>query len=482
MAEENLKYKTRKGYYWKFLELFANQFMQFVIGIFMARMLSPEDYGLTAIPAVFMAVAGLFASAGFGQAMVRKQELKEEDLSTAFYYSLGMGVLIYILFFFSSPWVADFYNAPILCPMIRVTALGFIYGPINTPQNIILERRLDFKTPTKIGLLAKILYGITGVALAFYGYGVWALVLSTMFGGIVGMIMKCYVVRWYPKTGWSKDSFRYLWGYGNKFMASQIINTLYGNITPLFIGKYYSPSNLGVYNRADGYANLPSSTLTGVIQSVSFPILSKIQDDENRLAHNYQRLLKSTVFVVFPCMMLLAALAHPLIVTLITKKWESCVILLQILCFSKMWYPVHAINLNLLLVKGRTDWFLKLEVIKKCYGIIILLGTLPLGLIVFCAGSIFSSIIGLVVNTYYTGKLINMGFWKQMRDFLPILLLSMFMFLVVYCITLIIPNDWGQIVIGGIVGVALYLGVSYLFKFEEIEDLKYMLNIKKTHG
>lgn len=481
MAEESLKSKTKKGYYWKFLELFANHFMQFVIGIFMARMLSPEDYGLTAIPGVFMAVAGLFASAGFGQAMVRKQELKEEDLSTAFYYSVGIGILIYILFFFVSPWIADFYDAPVLCPLIRVTALGFIYGPINTPQNILLQRRLDFKTPTKVGLISKILYGIIGISMALMGYGVWALTISTMLGGIVAMLMNCYVVRWYPKTGWSKESFRYLWGYGNKFMASQIINTLYNNITPFFIGKYYSPADLGIYKRASGYANLPSSTLTGVIQNVSFPVLSKIQDDEDRLAQNYRRLLKSTVYVVFPCMMLLAALAHPLVVTLITVKWESCVILLQILCFSLMWYPVHAINLNLLLVKGRTDWFLKLEIIKKCYGIVILLGTLPLGLIIFCAGRIFSSIISLAVNTYYTGKLINMGFWKQMRDYMPILLLSVFMFLVVYGITLIIPNDWGQIVIGGIVGVTLYIGASYLFKFEEIEDLKYMLNIKKKH-
>ena len=475
MADESLKSKTKRGFYWKFLDLFANQVMQFIIGIFMARMLSPEDYGITAIPAVFMVVAGLFASAGFGQAMVRKQNLTEEDLSTAFYYSVGMGVLIYILFFFASPWVADFYDAPVLKPLIRVTALGFIYGPINTPQNIIFQRRLDFKTPTKIGVVSKILYGIVGISMAYMGYGVWALTISTMFAGIVSMLLNFYVIRWYPKTGWSKESFRYLWGYGNKFMGSQVINTLYNNIAPIFIGKYYSTADLGVYNRASGYAQLPSQTLTGVIQNVSFPVLSKIQDDGERLAQNYRRLLKSAVFVVFPCMMLLAALAHPLVIALITAKWESCVILLQILCFSLMWYPVHAINLNLLLVKGRTDWFLKLEIIKKCYGIVILLATLPLGLVIFCTGSIVSSLISLAVNTYYTGKLIQMGFWKQMKDLMPILLLSLLVFVVVYGITLVVSNEWVQIIVGGSVGVVLYLGIAYLFRFEELDAMKYMI-------
>lgn len=454
--------------------------MQFIIGIFMARLLSPSDYGITALPAVFFAVAGIFAGAGFGTAMVRKPELKEEDLATAFYYSTGVGIISYILLFFASPWIANFYNTPVLKPLIRVTALGFLYGPLGTPQGIILQRRLDFKTPAKISVLCKIVAGIVGIIMAFYGYGVWSLTISGMLSGIIGLLCNWYVVRWYPKTGWSKESFNYLWGYGNKLMASYLIDKIYVNITPIVIGKFYSTADLGVYNRASGYAKLPSQNITDTLSGVTFPVLSKIQNDDKALAYNYRRMIKTTAFIVFPLMMLLAALAHPLIIIMITKKWEACIILLQIICFSRMWYPIHAINLNLLQVKGRTDYFLKLEIIKKIYGIIILVATLPFGLIVFCLGRIISSFISVIVNTYYTGKLINCGFFTQMKDLTPTLALAFATFLLSWGITFVFSNLWLQLIIGGLTGSVFYLGMAYLFKMEQLKDVMYMLN--KNHN
>ena len=478
MVEQSLKQQTKKGLYWKFAEQFANQGMQFVIGIVMARLLSPSDYGITALPAVFLAVAGIFAGAGFGSAMIRKPELKEEDLSTAFYYSTGVGIIAYFLLFMASPWIADFYNTPVLKPLVRVTALGFLYGPMGTPQNIILQRRLDFKTPAKISVICRIVAGFVGITMAFYGYGVWSLTISAMLAGIVGLCINFYVVRWYPKTGWSKESFKYLWGYGNKLMASQLIDTIYKNITPIVIGKFYSTADLGFYNRARGYASLPSSHATSVLQSVTFPVLSKMQDDDEFLKHNYRRILKTSAFVIFPIMMLLAGLSRPLIIIMITKKWEACIILLQIICFSLMWYPIHAINLNLLMVKGRSDWFLKLEIIKKIYGIIILASTLPFGLIVFCLGRILSNFIGLIVNTYYTGRLINCGFWTQMRDLAPTLFLSLITFLLSWGSTHLFSNLWLQLIFGGMVGSAFYLGTAYLLKMEQLDDVKYMLKRK----
>lgn len=478
MAEQSLKQKTKKGLYWKFAEQFANYGMQFIIGIVMARLLSPSDYGITALPAVFFAVAGIFAGAGFGTAMVRKPELKEEDLSTAFYYSTAVGVVAYILLFFASPWIAVFYNTPVLKPLIRVTALGFLYGPMGTPQNIILQRRLDFKTPAKISVVCKIVSGIIGITMAFYGYGVWSLTISGMLAGIVGLCINFYVVRWYPKTGWSKESFKYLWGYGNKLMASSLIDTLYNNITPIIIGKFYSTADLGIYNRARSYASLPSSNATGVLQSVTFPVLSKMQNKDEYLAYNYRRILKVSAFVIFPIMMLLAALARPLVLIMITAKWEECIVLLQIICFSMMWYPIHAINLNLLKVKGRSDWFLKLEIIKKTYGIVILAVTLPFGLIVFCLGGIISSFISLVVNTHYTGRLINLGFWKQMKDLAPTYFLSLITFLISWIITLVIPNLWLQLIASGLAGSTFYLGSAYILKMEQLKDVIYMLKRK----
>lgn len=477
-TKENLKQQTKKGLYWSFFNQFANYGMQFCVGIVMARLLSPSDYGITALPAVFMAVAYILQNGGLSGALIRKTDLSEKDLSTAFYYSISVGIVLYVVMFFSATWIADFYNTPVLVPLIRVTALGFLWGPLGTPQYVILNRKLDFKTPTKISIISRIVSAIVGISMAFIGYGLWALVISGLLSSFLSLIMNWYVVRWIPKAGWSKDSFKYLWDYGNKMMASSLLDTLYNNIAPVFIGKFYSPAELGVYNRAQGYAMMPSQNVTGVIQGVTFPVLSKMQNDNEALAHNYRRMLKATAFIIFPIMMMLSALARPLVITLVTAKWESCVILLQIICFQLMWYPVHAINLNLLQVKGRSDLFLRLEIIKKIVGVSILAITLPHGLIVFCCGSVVSSLIALVINTYYTGKLINVGYFKQMRDLLPIVLLGLVMFAIIHLSNYLISNMLLQIICGGILGAIVYIGGAILFKFSELDDVKYMLKRK----
>jgi len=475
MANENLKQQTKRGLYWQFLNQFSNYGIQFIIGIFMARLLSPEDYGITALPAVFMAVAGVFIEGGFGDALVRKPELKEEDLSTAFFYAMSVGILCYIIIFFSSPWIADFYNTPVLEKIMRITALTFLWGPLGTPQGVLLKRKLNFKTPTKIGIICKIFSGIVGISLALTGFGLWALVISGLFSGILGLSLTWYVVRWYPKTGWSKTSFKYLWGYGNKIIGSYLIGNIYENIAPVIIGKYMSPFDLGIFNRAQNYASMPSKNLTGTIQSVSFPVISKIQDDEVTLALTYRKLLRSTAFVVFPTMMLLSALSRPLVITMVTIKWEACIILLQIMCFSMMWYPIHAINLNLLMVKGRTDLFFRLEMIKRGMGLLILIITLPIGLVAFCLGGLVGSIFSLIVNTYYTGKLIHCGFIRQIKELTHILLLSGIMFSAIIFVNQFIENYIVQLVVGVIIGGVIYIGGAITFHFSELNEVKYML-------
>lgn len=475
---ETLKQQTKKGLYWSFFNQFSNYGMQFCVGIVMARLLTPSDYGITALPAVFMAIAGVFQDSGMAGALIRKPKIEEKDYSTLFLYSIGMGVLMYTLLFLFSPWIADYFNTPILVPLIRVTALTFLWGPISTVQYVILKRNLDFKTPTKISIATKIFSSAIGIALAYIGYGLWALVISGVLSSFLGFVIVAYVVKWYPKTGWSPKSFSYLWNYGNKMLASALLDTAYNNITPVFVGKFYSPTDLGVYNRARGYAQMPSQQMTGVIQNVTFPVLSKMLNDNEGLAHNYRRMIRTTAFIVFPMMFMLSVLARPLIITMITAKWEACIILLQLLCFSLMWYPIHAMNLNLLQVKGRTDLFLRLEVIKKSIGLFILFITLPQGLVVFCIGSIVSSLISLIINTYYTGKLIQVGFFIQMKDLIPTLILCTAMYLGVYLSNLFIHNMFLQIFIGGLVGSGIYLGGAYLFRFRELNDIKYMLKRK----
>lgn len=479
MAKEDLKRKTKSGLYWTFFNQFSNYGMAFVIGIFMARMLSPEDYGITALPAVFYAVARILIDSGFVKAMVRKPDLTEKDLSTAFLYNLIVGIVCYVILYCASPFIADFYNTPVLKSLIRVTAITFLWSPLRTPQFILLNRKIDFRTPTKIGIICQILAGVIGISMAYYGYGLWALVISDLFSNIIGTFLIWYAVRWYPKTGWSKESFKYLWGYGNKLLASSLLDTVYNNITPVFIGKYYSPADLGIYNRANTYASLPSSNITLTISSVTFPVLSKMQDDDEALARNYRKMLKACCFVIFPIMMLLAGLAHPIVITMVTAKWEACVILLQILCFALMWYPVHAINLNLLQVKGRTDLFLRLEIYKKVIGVTILCISLPMGILVFCYAQIVSSLVSLIINTYYTGKIINVGFIRQLQDLSPTLSLSIAIFVINIVIVQLVSNMIIQLVLGITLSAVLFFSIVYLFRFSELEDILYLIRRNK---
>lgn len=475
----SLKYKTKKGLYWKFFDTFANYGMTFIVGIFMARMLTPEDYGITALPAVFLAIAGVFISGGFATALIRKPELTEKDLSTAFYYSLAVGLFCYLVLFCLSSYIAVFYNTPVLKSLIRVTALSFLWGPLNTPQTVILSRRMDFKNPARISIINKIIGSIVGISMAYSGLGVWALVGSSLVSSLIGLIQTWWVVKWLPKAPFSKESFKYLWDYGNKMMGISLLYTLYGNIVPVLIGKFGGTKDLGNYNRAANYASLPSSNITGVLTTVSFPALSKMQDDDERLASNYRKMIRVSSFFVFPIMLMLSALAYPIVITMVTAKWESCVVLLQIMCFTYMFQPAQILNLNLLQVKGRPDLSLRIEIIKKIIGAVVFIyAAIYLSLVQLCIVDFFYTMFALVLNTYYTGKLINVGYFRQVKDIMPSLILSLVMYGAILLTNTLTNNLILQILIGVVVGSAIYIGGSFLMKFPELEEAKYLLSRK----
>lgn len=480
MPEESLRYKTKKGLYWRFFDTFANYGMQFIVGIFMARMLSPEDYGITALPAVFLAIAGIFISGGFGTALIRKPEVTEEDLSTAFYYSIGVGVLCYSILFIASPYIAVFYETPILKSLIRVTALSFLWGPLNTPQSVILTRRMDFKNPARISIINKIIGSAVGITMAYTGFGVWALVGSGLVSSLIGLIQTWWVVKWLPRAPFSKESFKYLWNFGNKMIAANIVNTLYQNIVPVLLGKFGGARDLGILNRANTFANLPSSNATSVLSSVSFPALSKIQDDDERFTLVYRRIIRVSAFVIFPVMLMLSALARPVVITTISAKWEACIILLQISCITHMLQPLQILNLNLLQIKGRPDLQLRIEVIKRIVGAgVLIYATINFSLVGLCITDFFYTLFALAMNSYYSGKLIQVGIIQQIKDVMPSLILSIVMMGFVLLTNMIIDNMILQMIIGGSVGAAIYLGVSYLMKFPELEEVKYLLSKKK---
>ena len=467
---ESLKQKTVKGVAWTSLDKFTNLGFGFIIGVILARLLSPSDYGLLAMIAVFNAIAFTFLDSGFGNALVRKPNLTENDNTTAFFFNLIAGIVLFGIIWLIAPWVSSFYNKPILTPLLRAEGSLLIIASFKIVQNTQLSRALNFKALMIIRFVSSLSGGVSGIIAAYCGLGVWALVIMHIVDALISLALLWIISPWRPRGKWSKSSFNYLWGYGSKLLASGLLNTIYGNIYPIIIGKCYSAADLGQYTRANGYAAIPSQSLTGVIQQVTFPVLSQIQDDDKRLATNYRRMLRFTVFIIFPIMIGMAALAHPLVIALVTDKWEQCVPYLQIVCFSLMWYPVHAINLNLLQVKGRSDLFLRLEIIKKALITVVVFACVPFGIMGICYGSVFTSVACLAINTYYTGKLINVGFVRQMKDMTPTLLASLAMGAVVYFAVMPFGSDVVKLAVGIPVGMVIYLAIAKVFRMPELQE------------
>ena len=474
---DNLKVKAARGLFWSSVDRFSSQGISFVFSIFLARILDISDYGIVAMIVVFMAVAQAFVDSGFSSALIRKPDLNEEDKSTAFYFNIVVGLACYGILFITSPLIADFYDEPLLSPIIRVTGLSIVFNSLCVVQRALFTIAVDFKTQAIISLACTVISGVVGLVMAYNGYGVWALVAQSTVSTFFNFVLLWLCSRWRPVTRFSKASFRYLFNFGSKLLASGLLDTLYNNAYPIVIGKFYNSAQLGSYSRAQRYASLPSSNITGILQRVTFPVLSLMQDDDERLALNYRRLLRVSAFVVFPLMVMLAAVAAPLIRVMITSKWDGCVGFLQILSLAMMWYPIHAINLNLLQVKGRSDLFLRLEIYKKILGVLILICTIPLGVTAMCWGLVIGSVFSLVMNTYYTGKLIKVGFFIQMKDLLPTLVNSVIMGGIAYYIVNKIDSSIISLIAACSMATAFYFTTSYLLKFPELKEV--LLIIKR---
>lgn len=466
-----LKQKTAKGVVWSAVERFSVQGVQFIVMIVMARILTPEDYGLVGMLAIFLAVSQSLIDSGFSQALIRKQDRTEVDNSTVFYFNIAVGLLLYLVLYLVAPAVAVFYDAPALTSVMRVICLSVVINSLVVVQRALYTARIDFRTQAKASLTAAVVSGVVGIAMAYSGFGVWSLVAQQLINLGINAALLWVFSGWHPRLLYSWKSFRGLFSFGSKLMLSGLIDTLYKNIYTLVIGKIFSAGSLGHYTRAHQFADFPSSNLTGIMQRVTYPVLCSIQDDDMRLSDVYRRFLKLSAFIIFPLMTGLSAVAVPFVEIFIGDQWSYCASLLQVLCFAMMWYPIHAINLNLLQVKGRSDLFLRLEIIKKALGVAVLCATVPLGLMAMCYGQILSSIISLVINTYYTGKLIGVGFIRQMKDLFPTLLLSLAMFTVVLLSVHMIENIYLQLAAGIAVGVATYILFSLLLKFPECREL-----------
>lgn len=478
---ENLQNKTFSGITWTFAKHLSLQLFGFIQGIILARILEPSAYGLIAMTQIFFAVSSVFIDSGFSNALRRKNDRTEMDYSTVFITNVVLTFFFAGLLVFFAPFIASFYKEPILAKIVRANAILLVLNSFNATQGTRMKIHFQFKELSIISVIVNVTVGLASIGCAFAGFGVWSLIWPNYLAPLMYIILYWHYQHWRPKIQFSWQSWKEFFAYGSRLLASSLLDTVFKNIYPIIIGKKFSATDLGYYNRARGYSNLPSQTFQSVVGQVSFQVLSEIQDDDERLRAGYRRLIRMAAFVVFPLMVGLAVVARPAVIVLITDKWEACIPMLQILCFSSMWYPIHALNLSLLQVKGRSDLFLRLEIIKKVILLIAIFIAVPFGVIGICVSSIITSLIALVINTYYTGKIINMGFVAQMKDLVPMLLQSLLMGAIVWISIRYIPSMIAKLMIGIIIGGTFYILFAKLTDSDELTYVKLLIDKNILH-
>lgn len=452
----SVKEDTIRGTKWSAIGKFSVQGINFIMGLIIARILSPSDYGIVGMLAIFIAIGQSFVDSGFSNALIRKIDRTEIDCSTVFYFNIAVGAVSYGVMYIIAPWVADFYETPILNDVLKVLGLNLFINSLAVVQIARITINIDFKTEAKASALSSLCSGIIGIVLAYSGYGVWSLVWQSVSQAIINVFSLWTFTKWKPLFVYSWKSFHNLFSYGSKILLSGLLNTVYSNMSTLVIGKFYSADDLGYYTRGVQIGMLPSHNFTAILQKVTFPIFAKLQNDDEQLIRVYRRYICLTSMCIFYCMMLMVAVSKPLIEILLTSKWLEATIYLQLFCFAQMFDHLCAINLNLLQVKGRSDLFLRLEIIKKTISFAILLASIPFGVIAICASKILYSQIAVYINTYYTGKFFNLGYTDQFKDYYIFLLYSFIACIPAYFISIVVTNIYLSLIIGSIVSLLIY--------------------------
>lgn len=474
---DNLRSKTIAGILWSFIERLSLGTVQFAINVIMARFLLPSDFGMIGMLAIFLQISQSFVDSGFASALIQRRNRTDIDFSTVFYFNIVIALLLYGILFVIAPWIACFYKIPELTGVTRVVTLSLVLNSLSAVHKVKLSIVIDFKTQSIISLSASIISGCIGIWMAFAGRGVWALVWQTILNSLILTILFYYFVTWKPLLVFSVESFRRLFFFGSKLLISGLIHTTYSNLYTIVIGKKFSALDLGYYTYARQIAMLPSVGLNSFISRVIYPVLSLIQDDNEKLKSAYSKYVRLSSYIIFPLMVGLIALAQPIVQLLLTDKWSGVVILLQILCLDWMFDHLSIINLNLLYVKGRSDLALKLEVVKKTIATLILFASIPFGVIGMCWGRVLYSLIATYLNTYYTKSLIGLSFSDQIKDILPCLLLSFLMGGFMYSVTLIGLSEINQLIIAIITGVVFYFSFSLIL---EISSCKILIQLIKN--
>ncbi len=488
MGTDALKKKTLTGLFWTFTEVIANQGVQFVIQIFLARLILPEEFGLIGMITVFIAISNSIIDSGFSNALIREKEVNQNDYSTVFYFNLITSIFVYVILYFSSPTISIFFAQPKLSLILRVLAITIIINAFGIIPRAILTRKINFKAQMIINISSSLVSGFIAIVLAYKGFGIWSLVFRTIIMQFIQVVMLSIVNRWRPSFVFSKNSFEKLFGFGWKILVSGLIDTIYNNLYYMVIGKMYSASDLGYYTNAQKLRDIAATSISTAVQKVSYPVLSCMQSEEEVLKNMYKKIIKSSVYITFPVMFGLAIVAKPLILFLFGDNWSQSIIYFQILCLAGMLYPLHAINLNILQVKGRSDLFLKLEILKKCVAITLIAISIfsKLGIIGLIWMKVASSIIAFFINSYYSKSIIGYSTLNQIRDILPVLIITLFMGITTYFIGIFVPDyNFIKILIQISFGTIFFMIISYLFKIEEffsiLDIMKKMIKKVKTN-
>lgn len=472
MAEQGLKDKTVKGVGWSAIDNIVQSTVSFIVSIVLARLLSPDDYGLLGLILIFTAVGNTIISGGFFNALIRKKDVKEIDYNTVFIVNLVVSLFLYALIYFCSPYIARFFGRDELVSLTRVSSLGMIIGALAIVQRARLTKRIDFKSQTKITLIASVSSGIIGVMMALRGFGVWALVAQDLVNRTLTTVLLWFFNKWVPKLLFSKQSFSELFGFGWKVMVASVIDTAWKEMYQVVVGKFYSPATLGQYTRSKTFSQLFSGNLTSVIQRVTYPVLSDIQNDKTRMVDAYRRIIKTTMFITAISMFALGAISEPLLYCLIGPKWHEAALYLPLICLSGSLYPLNAINLNMLQIQGRSDLFLGLEVIKK----VILLAPLFVGAFIGIMPMLYVNLVtGLVcyfLNSYYSGKLLGYTSWMQLKDVTPSYGVATVVALSVYFLKYLPLSNWVILPMQLMLGTVVFFVVCKVTRIEEYDEIK----------
>lgn len=475
---ESVRSKLIHGVAWNFIEKILVKVASFAISVILARLLSPSDYGLMGMLAIFMSISSVFIEGGLAKALIQRQGCQDIDYSTAFVTNVALSLVIYAILFLTAPLIADFYDEPILIPLTRVLALTIILGSFNIVQRAKLMANVDFKSLAQINVMSILVTGAIGIYMAYEGYGVWALVGQSIGSTLFLIFIFPFYSKWKPSLRFSKESFSHLFGFGSKLMITGVYSVIFNNIATFCIGKVYKSAELGYYTRGSQFSDLISFTVNDVLGTVTFPVLSELQNDTDRMVAVYRKSLFVTAMIIFPVMVLCALLAYPLVLILLTEKWLPCVVLMQWLCLARMFTPLSALNMNILNAVGRSDLFMKLDFSKAPLTILILAITIPISVKAIVIGTFVDSFLCFFINAYLPGRMFGYGAWKQIKDWRYILLSIALMSIVVLGFMQLVENAWLQLLVGGSLGVLVYALCCYFFKVID-EDMLRLLKIKR---